>query len=54
MLRRALIVYFKLEALCIFYINEISDEDILTSQNWEEVKTVTEILKPFYDLMMRL
>ena len=54
MLRRALVLRFKLEALCTFHVNEILDKDILTSQDWEEVKIITEILKPFYDLTMRL
>ena len=54
MLRRALVLRFQLKAFCTLYTDEIPQEDILTAQDWEEVKTFIEILKPFYDLTIRL
>ena len=54
MLRRALILRFQLKNFCTFYYDELPQEDVLTTQDWEEIKTFTEILKPFHDLTMRL
>ena len=54
MLRRALVLRFQLETFCTLYTDELPQEDVLTAQDWEEVKTFIEILKPFYDLTIRL